>query len=458
QATSVEGSRVVVFNPLPWKRDAVVRVKVAGTSWLAFKDVASGRLSLAEHEGDEHRFVATDLPAMGYKTFVAAAGEDRPASPRAEASVLENEFFKLRLDTLRGGIASLIDKRTGRELIARNGDHVRGQYLHERFAATNVSTFVESYCRGWALGPGDFNKPNMPGPEQLPYATLALTNWTVTAQSSPLANTLILHCAHAAPLAKSVTLEYTLPGTQPFLDVTWSVEDKTPNPIPEGGWLYLPFAIEKPVFRLGRSGSIIDPAKDIIRGANRHLLCLNTGMTVTGSDGFGIGLCSRDTPLVSLDRPGLWKYSDDFVPQKANVFFNLYNNMWNTDFPLWVDGSWTARVRLWVVRGVSDEGGLITPSEETRRVCPAVYVDGPGGALAATQTGLSLSRKGVLVTAFSPNPDGPGTVLRLWESAGQAGECEVTLPVGMTVSGSSRLICADVRQGNRSRGRGGCSP
>ena len=48
-----------------------------------------------------------------------------------------------------------------------------------------------------------------------------------------------------------------------------------------------------------------------------------------------------------------------------------------------------------------------------------------------TQAGLSVSRSGVLVTAFGQNPDGAGTLLRLWEQAGQSGECTVRLPAGL---------------------------
>ena len=42
-----------------------------------------------------------------------------------------------------------------------------------------------------------------------------------------------------------------------------------------------------------------------------------------------------------------------------------------------------------------------------------------------------MTTPGVLVTAFGPNPDGAGTVLRLWEHAGRAGICGVRLPEGM---------------------------
>ena len=49
----------------------------------------------------------------------------------------------------------------------------------------------------------------------------------------------------------------------------------------------------------------------------------------------------------------------------------------------------------------------------------------------AAKTGISISRVGVLVTAFGENPDRNGTILRFWEHAGVSGKCEVILPEGM---------------------------
>lgn len=54
-----------------------------------------------------------------------------------------------------------------------------------------------------------------------------------------------------------------------------------------------------------------------------------------------------------------------------------------------------------------------------------------GSPLPAAANGLVLSRKGVRVTAFCPNPEGEGTVLRVWEQAGKGGDITVTLPPGM---------------------------
>jgi len=53
-----------------------------------------------------------------------------------------------------------------------------------------------------------------------------------------------------------------------------------------------------------------------------------------------------------------------------------------------------------------------------------------GGSLPPVAAGVQLSMKGISVTAFGKNPDGNGTLLRLWEQAGNNGSCTITLPAG----------------------------
>jgi hypothetical protein len=438
-AVRVKGPRAVVFNPLPWTRDAVVEVRIPEGKWEAVRNVATGRVTAVEQQGDVIRFLAAQLPPAGYSTYVPMRRPPVPVADKADL-VLENEFLRLVLDLPRGGISSLVDKRGGRELVDQGSDRALGQYIHERFDLPIVQNYHKIYNRfqgSWAWN--DFGKPNLPGPESLTYSAQSPRSWKHTVRHTPLADFAELRSDDAAPMASTTTLRIVLYRGLPYVELEWGTERKTPDPIPEGGWLALPFAVNRPTFRLGRAGSIIDPARDIIAGSNRHILCLNPGMTVTGPDGHGIGIGLPDTPLVSLEKPGLWQYSDDFVPKRATIFLNLYNNMWSTNFPLWIGGSWTIRVRLWTVSGAKDEAALITPSVEARTACPAVWADGEAGNQPASQAGISLSRKGILVTAFSPNPDGAGTVLRLWESAGTAGDCVVQLPRGLNPTTVQRV-------------------
>jgi hypothetical protein len=426
QNVDAEGPRIVVFNPLAWKRSGEVEIPLPEGAWTGVRDLTSGRMvKLAAADGRTLRFAANDVPPGGYKTFQPVADAVATEPGASGAGVIENEFFRLQVDAAGGGLVSLVDLQTGREMVAAKDENSFGSYWYERFASTNVDAYMKSYCR-WPYA--DFGKPGMPGPDKSPYAALTLTNWMISVRSSPVAKSIILRSADAAPLARAVTLKYTLYESQPYLDVEWAVEDKTPNPIPEGGWLCLPFAIDQPRFQLARLGSLMDPAKDILEGGNRHLLCLNSGMTITGRDGVGVGLCPLDSPLVSLDEPGLWKFSLHYTPRRARVFVNLYNNQWNTNFRLWQEGSWNSRVRIWMVRGDNAEKNLITPAWEARTPLLAVYENGPRGKLPVTKTGLRLSRRGVLVTHLGPDPYSERTLLRVWELAGQAGSLTVKLP------------------------------
>jgi alpha-mannosidase len=243
----------------------------------------------------------------------------------------------------------------------------------------------------------------------------------------------MMEAAPGPDLPHATTTKVILYRDLPCIDLEVTLHEKPADPWPEAGWICLPLKVDAPRFRLARLGSIIDPASDIVPGANRHLLALNSGLSIIGSDGGGVGLCALDSPLVSLEAPGCWKYSTNFVPSKPSIYVNLFNNQWTTNFRLWNSGTWTSRIRLWAFPAYDPESALITPSLEARWPLQAAISNGPAGALPTAQPGLELARRGLLVTAFGPNPDGPGLMMRLWEHAGQSGECQVQLPSSLKI-------------------------
>jgi len=410
-AVKAEPHSLVVFNALPWARSGVVEVPGQ-----------PGRLILAE-----------DVPPNGYKTIqVTPPGE--PATPETPASTtLETPFYRIAFDLKRGGIASLVERKTHRELVDQTSPYALGQFLHERFDHQHMVDFFKAYDRPPEPGQGAwgaFVKQDLPA--NVTYAALTPSAWSLSVRRTAVADVATLTAQDTLGLAKGISLVFTCYRHEPSLEVEWRVNDKTPDPIPEGGWLCFPFGIEQPRFLLGRLGGPIDPTKDIVAGANRHYFCLNNGLAITGRDGSGIGLCPIDSPCVSLDRPGLWQHSLDFVPRKPAVFVNLYNNEWNTNFPEWQGGSWSCRVRLWPTgRRFDLARDLIVPAWAARLPLLAGAAGSGSQSLPAHQAGLQLSRPGILVTAFGQNPDGPGTLLRLWEQAGQSGACTVELPAGL---------------------------
>ena len=440
RSVNVGGPRIVVFNPLPWKRDGRVVIRPALPGVEAVRSVAGGEeIPVAYEKRDftySMSFFAHGIPAMGYATFVPA--EAPPASEKMKAdpatATLESPFFRAVLDTNRFVLRSLVDKRSGRELVKADAPHGFGQFVYERFSSNEVAAFVKSYVKinaDWATN--ELGKPMLPPAAPSTYQCEVPAGFEVTFTNSADRVSASGVARELAWLHGPLHARLDVYADQPYVEFSVSL-NKSADPWPEAGWIALPFKLDQPRFQLGRLGSIIDPAKEIVAGANRYLFELNTGLTVTDASGLGVGLCSANAPLVSLGEPGCWKYSVEDFPRAATVYVNLFNNQWTTNFRLWNEGVAGASVRIWsVAKDENAEASLVTPSLETRFPLQAAIVDSPAGTLPATALGLELSRRGIQVTAFGSNPDGPGTVLRLWELAGQSGTCAVHLPDGMAV-------------------------
>lgn len=401
--------RKVAFNPLPWKRDAIV----------------DGSL-------------VKDIPPGGYRTLpVEAVSSTRPVKA---GNTFENSRFKIVLEPERGAIGSLMDKRSGRELVDSSGAYGFGQYLHEQFSADEVAAYCRNYIRGEKNEPGwtkyswayaQIGKPNLPPASEMPYRALTPANCSVTRSRCGTTTTLEMKAApEESGIAYPVTTRINLYDDADYVDMELTI-DKPADIWPEAGWICLPFKVEAPSFRVGRNGFIMDPSRDIIAGANRYMYAVGTGVAIFDRQGGGVGICAPDTPLVSLGMPGCWKFDKSYVPIKPTAFFNLFNNQWTTNYRFWNSGKWTYRFRIWSFDEYDATKALITPSLEMRYPVQCAGANARRGKLPKRQAGVSVSRQGVMVTAFGMNPDGPGTLLRIWEMAGVSGKLAVTLPAGI---------------------------
>jgi len=439
QAVDLDNQRIVVFNPLPWPCDGVVKVSGIHKVKRSLNDLAQNGRVAFDHDGDSVSFIARDVPPTGYRTYAFEKAWKTKKTPDLAvdkaAHRLSNEFFQVEVDPKRGCIASLVELKTGRELVDSNGEYGLGQYLYERFSKQNSDAYLRDYPKTQASWvEGDFGKPGLPPADEAPYRALTHGDWTVDMECGKTSVCVRMHAKASEALPQDITLTITLYSGMPYLDIEWTIQDKSADPWPEAGWLCFPLGVSKPRFELGRLGGIVNPVKDIVRGANHDMYCLNSGMAVFGEGGEGIGLCPLDSPLVSLGRPGLFRYSKEYLPSNATVFVNLYNNQWGTNFQQWTGGSWNSRVRVWAISKKETPGSWVTKAWEARMPLLAAHAQDGRGPLPFTQAGVQLSRKGILLTSFGQNPDGPGTVLRLWEQCGADGPCKVILPSGSMLS------------------------
>lgn len=431
-SVQADGRKVVVYNPLPWKRSGMVSfhlgVYMKDFEITGVKDEITGVIYPVENDHNTLTFFARDIPSMGYKTYMALTesvpDHTRTANVDEVNAVLENKHFKLAINKKNGALLSVWDKRQNKEMVDTGSEYGFGEYIHERFGMEDINRYNDAYVKA---GQQNWASPEMGRPVNpaLKYKMDRGTLSHIEYKKTPVYVRATSFCRNGEG---NYTLTYTLYEDAPYVEICWGLQGKHADPQPEGGWLAFPFNISKPTFHLGRTGAIVNPATDFVKNTNHDYFFLNTGMAVVDNKGNGFGLNTPNAPAVSLERPGLYRFSGEFIPKQPDVFVNLFNTQWGTNFTEWIDGSLSAKIYLWSADKYDNESSLITPTEETRAPLMGVYSQSRGGDLPLMAQGIGLSRKGVLVTAFGPNTDGEGELLRLWEQAGQKGKCTVTLP------------------------------
>jgi alpha-mannosidase len=459
-----EGRRIVVYNPLPYPRSGMVELHAhSGTGVQALKDAVTGEPVLLENKDNVYRFEARNVPGMGYRTFVPADAPP-PIQPTTLAidpanGTLKNEHLVVKLDQSSGRLISVIDRSTGREMIARpsknqvgpslnipEGAWPFGGYVYQRFDKKQVDAYAKAYIKGgWEWAPAELGRPNLDDRDGYAACGSApVVRWEI---SDTRAMAFVLFKA-SERVPQTYTLIYALEAGRPALEITWSIQSKQADPWPEAGWIAFPFNIEDPEFRVGRLGGIADPTKDFVKGSNFDYYMTQHGVALYNStSGAGFAVTSPDAPAVSLDRPGLWTWTGDFIPRRANVFFNLFNNQWSTNFTEWIEGSWSAHFYVWPFKSYDPAAGLVVPAEEVTTPMYAAMAAGPAGTFPLSCAGVEVSHKHVAVTAFGPTDDGEGVLLRLWEMAGRTVSCEIRLPEGSTFRTATPVDLRNQRTG-----------
>jgi alpha-mannosidase len=128
---------ILVFNPLSWdRRDVVVcdlplqKEKVRSLAIVDSANRPAPHQIVAHGCKDDKVRVAfcADVPSLGYSTYYvikrqSAAPADSPFQMDSANNTFENNFYRIRLDPSTGGIPSILEKRTQKELVRQGGKY-----------------------------------------------------------------------------------------------------------------------------------------------------------------------------------------------------------------------------------------------------------------------------------------------------------------------------------------------
>ncbi len=332
-----DGPGVLVFNPLPWSRSGVVQIpRLGGSAWV--DDVPPvGYVTLGAGEC-QRRGALARLRERCRALFVRppkAEGPPPPGTVRAAGNVIENDFTRLSLDSVTGGVASWYDKRLGREMVDVASPWRLHQYVYE-----------------WLDHPAGRDLVYKPGPETpddfgtwgtgAPFRYAGATRARVRASATPFSATLTSE--FAAPGARKVRQSVTLYAAAPWVDLATTI-DKRDIRTPEGVYLAFPFAVPSPVFHVETAGGYFEPERQQLAGACRDWLSALSWVDVSNGE-FGVTLACREAPLVQLGGVTNGRWADRLDLSRATVMAWPMTNLWFTNFRPSQGGTATFRYRL----------------------------------------------------------------------------------------------------------------
>lgn len=378
---------------------------------------AGYRHAIGQYHHDEKydvRFIAEDVPALGYKVYRFTPRSGSSGAPRSRTSAasrtsnLENRFYRVELDRETGVIKSIFDKGLNRELLDKTCEHGANQMV------LRSSITSETFTSG--------------------KATIE------QGRTGPVSASLIVKTT--APGYPRITQEIILYSDLKRIDIANRVlKDSTPQ---LETFFAFPWALEKPKFMYEGSLSVIEPLVDQFPGSNSEYYAIQHWADV--SDGkAGVTMSSIDAAMMQFG--GNWplyvsQAHHGFTPPNFDHPFHtkkdvkkgwMYSlalvNNFRTNFSPTQSGDLLFRYSItshegdWKKGRARDFGYGVS--------LPLVHAGVQGnhqGELPSSSGFCTIDRPNVLLVTLKRAEDGRGFIVRLLETEGKGTEVTVTLP------------------------------
>lgn len=266
-----------------------------------------------------------------------------------------SDQFTINFSDKNGAITSLTENETGKSWCI-NGNQI-GLFQYETFSSDSYDKFYEKYNinREWTgrWSVPDFTKPGLENMKSLHHRFYEPENprFFIRKQkrddkATEISVLLNMPDEPVSQLGapKIIQISYSF-SDKAIIDIElrWSL--KSANRIPEAMWFsFFPDIPPKGQWSIDKMGSAVSPFEVLERG-NRALHCTDKGISCRDGSDF-LRLEALDTPLISPGRPRILEFDQDQPNMREGVHFNLYNNLWGTNFPMWYEDDGLARFRL----------------------------------------------------------------------------------------------------------------
>ncbi|HSH78308.1 MAG TPA: DUF5054 domain-containing protein [Herpetosiphonaceae bacterium] len=325
----------------------------------------TGGFRLMEESWIEQRaYIDTTVAALGdtpqateARSALAALSATEPhmsgfARVDAAAACVETRHFRIGFEPDTGAIAQLESKISGR--VWSDADHPLALFGYQVFGQAEYDRFLDQYLINkqetahWSLP--DFGKPGL-------RAVLPMgRQWspslvTLQHRSDETGHRFVAHLKLAEEASEQfgaprrIVLECFLPDDSPILHLTLQWFAKPACRIPEAMWLsFIPAIRDEYGWRLDKLGEAIEP-HDVVPNGNRKLHAVDRGIVFQDATG-RLEIETLDAVLVAPGEPSLLDFNTEQPAITRGMHFNLFNNVWGTNFRMWYDDDTRFRFSL----------------------------------------------------------------------------------------------------------------
>ncbi|HUZ47091.1 MAG TPA: polysaccharide lyase family protein [Terriglobia bacterium] len=411
----------VVFNPLNWTRSQLVETDLEKGHQIidfATKQAVPYQILSVSGNAQRIRFLARDVPAVGYKCYAIRRAASPPPSLQTESGeVMENAYYRVVLDPGSGSVKSIFDKQLQKELVNPSSAYRFDQYLYV--------TGGDKPSRNRLL----YNDVGLPVPKLTVHP--AANGRLVSITRAPFG--LVARLESSAPNTPRIDSEIILFNHQKKIEFIDHVH-KQQVYSKEGVYFAFPLAMDHPEFRYEIQNGYVNPAQDQLPGAGKEWFSVQHWVEAQQGD-TSVALVPVDASLVSLGDivRGTWPLQ--FGRRDGTIFSYAMNNYWFTNYRAGQGGDFTFRYVLtsdsaFQPAALSRMGwSAMTPMEIDDIVSVDKAVNTPEPLNAVENSFAKVSSPQMVLVNWKRAENRQGTIMRFIEVAGKDASASVQIPL-----------------------------
>ncbi len=408
-----------VYNSLNWPRTGLVEVYIdheiipLGSSFKIVDERGrkiSVQASRSRADGTYWSLWCEDIPPMGYKVFRIEREHGTPKSPaltKIRNDIVENEFYRVKIDKTRGAISSLVDKELHLEMVDSRAPWLLGQLIHETIS----------------------NRSQLEQLRLHSYRRQSLKDIKVErGVDGPIWSSVFIYGKSlTAEARKPVICEFRLFNTEKRIELHFRVVKKGITD-PEAIYVAFPFRMRDGKTCYDVQGGLVYPGENQLEGTSADWHALQNFVAIRGPGGQYI-LGSDEIPLIHCGDINLGKFQYIAKISSPHVYSWVMNNYWVTNFRASQEGEFKWKYFLTSTKNNSNTYATRFSWNSRVPLLSRVFPPGEPSKFPRMQSLLSIRGESILLVSAKPSPDGEGIILHLRETEGKSVKLSVILPL-----------------------------